>query len=94
MERDYDIFISYSRHDLEKVKVVMAEIERSTDARCWMDLEGIESGKQFVEVIISAINRCDIFLFMLSESSMNSEWTLDELDFAKKKKQTTCHCIY
>lgn len=81
----YDIFISYSRHDLEKVKEIMAEIEQSTNARCWMDLDGIESGEQFENVIISAINRSDTFLFMLSEYSMKSEWTLDELDFAKKK---------
>lgn len=85
MENKYDIFISYSRHDLEKVKEVMAEIEQSTGARCWMDLDGIESGEQFEKVIISAINRSATFLFMLSEYSMNSEWTLDELDFAKKK---------
>lgn len=31
----YDIFIRYSRHDLENVKEVMAGIEQSTTARCW-----------------------------------------------------------
>jgi len=85
MENKYDIFISYSRYNLKKVKEILAEIEQSTDVRCWMDLDGIESGEQFENVIISAINRCEIFLFILSEKSMNSEWTLDELDFAKKK---------
>ena len=85
MENKYDIFISYSRHDLEKVKEAMAEIEQSTTARCWMDLDGIESGEQFKKVIISAINHSDTMLFMLSNSSMRSEWALDELDFAKMK---------
>lgn len=83
----YDIFISYSRHDLERVKVIKQDLELATGASCWMDLDGIESGEQFEKVIISAINRSDTMLFMLSKSSMNSEWALDELDFAKKKKK-------
>lgn len=86
-ENKYDIFISYSRHDLERVKAIKQDLELATGASCWMDLEGIESGEQFEKVIISAINRSDTMLFMLSKSSMNSEWALDELDFAKKKKK-------
>lgn len=83
----FDIFISYSRADLDRVKEIVAEIEDSTGAACWMDLDGIESGEQFENVIISAINGSDIFLFMLSDNSMRSEWTLDEIDFAKSKKK-------
>lgn len=87
MVHNYDIFISYSRHDLEKVKPIKEEIERITDASCWMDLDGIESGEQFKKVIISAINRCPTMLFMLSTHSIHSDWALDELDFAKKKEK-------
>ena len=86
-ENKFDIFISYSRLDLERVKAIKQDVELTTGASCWMDLEGIESGEQFEKVIISAINRSDTMLFMLSKSSMNSEWALDELDFAKKKKK-------
>lgn len=86
-ENKYDIFISYSRLDLEQVKSIKQDVELTTGASCWMDLEGIESGEQFEKVIISAINRSDTMLFMLSKSSMNSDWALDELDFAKKKKK-------
>ena len=82
---EYDIFISYSRKDIEKVKTIKADIESETSADCWMDLDGIESGEQFEKVIISAINRSSIFIFMLSQNSIKSEWTLDELDFAKRK---------
>ena len=87
MTNNYDIFISYSRADLERVKAIKAELERSTGALCWMDLEGIESGEQFEDVIISAINRSDTMLFMLSDCSMRSDWALDELDFAKNKRK-------
>ena len=87
MEKYFDIFISYSRHDVIRVTQIKNELERETQSSCWMDLDGIESGEQFVNVIISAINRCNTVLFMMSEHSMNSEWALDELDFAKKKKK-------
>lgn len=87
MTNNYDIFISYSRHDLEQVRHIKEELERITGASCWMDLDGIESGEQFKKVIISAINRCDTLLFMLSNRSMRSEWALDELNFAKNKKK-------
>lgn len=87
MKKYFDIFISYSRHDVIRVTQIKNELERETQSSCWMDLDGIESGEQFVNVIISAINRCNTVLFMMSEHSMNSEWALDELDFAKKKKK-------
>lgn len=54
----YDIFIRYSRHDLENVKEVMAGIEQSTTARCWMYLDGIESGTG---------NRIPLWMFVLKK---------------------------
>lgn len=86
MDNKYDIFISYSRKNLEQVKKFKKEIESSTNTSCWMDLEGIESGTpKFTKAIIHAINACPIFLFMLSEESQKSENALKELDFAYKK---------
>ena len=81
----YDVFISYSRKDLELVKGIKKEIDRLVGIDCWMDLDGIESGEQFEDVIISAIDRSDTLLFMMSRASMTSEWALDEIDFAKRK---------
>lgn len=82
-----EIFISYSRKDFDKVKAIKDYIDHELGINCWMDLDGIESGDQFKNVIISAINSHDTFLFMLSPNSMQSEWALDELDFAKRKKK-------
>ena len=83
-----DIFISYSRKDLELVSKVKKKIEASTLANCWMDIDegGISSGDpNFTETIIGAINSCPIFLFMLSRDSQVSPFALKELDFAYKK---------
>ena len=83
----YDVFISYSRKDLELVKEIKAEIDCLVGIDCWMDLDGVESGEQFEDLIINAICKCDTILFMMSANSMQSEWALDELDFAKHEKK-------
>lgn len=82
-----EVFISYSRNDLEKVRRIKEKIDNEVGLNCWMDLDGIESGEQFKKVIISAINRHNTILFMLSANSMKSEWALDELDFARRKQK-------
>lgn len=87
MEQKYDIFISYSRKNKETVLEIKDRIERETNASCWMDLDGIESGEEFGDRIIAAINMCDTMLFMRSKESMESEYALKELDFAKYKSK-------
>lgn len=87
----HDVFISYSRKDLALVRRVKDEIEGSTSIRCWMDLNGsnngIESGSSsFNEAIVSAIENCHIFLFMLSRNSQESKNALRELNYAYEEK--------
>ena len=83
-----EIFISYSRKDINLVKPIKDEIETSLEVSCWIDLEGIESGSsKFDEVIISGINECSVFLFMLSSNSQSSEFALNELEFARTKNK-------
>lgn len=81
------IFISYCRKDFAKAKRIKEEIERTTSAKCWMDLDGIESGSQFEDVIISAINNASIVVFMLSNNSMLSRWTKDEVRYAYETRK-------
>lgn len=81
------IFISYKRVDKDRVFELKNEIEQSTGEKCWIDLDGIESDAQFADVIMNAIDRCDIFLFMRSKahnklSSNNSDWTIREVNYA------------
>ena len=62
------IFISYKRVDKEIVYPIVEEIKHKTGVNCWIDLEGIESGDQFQNVIIDAIDNSDIVIFMLSKN--------------------------
>lgn len=84
-----DIFISYSRWNLDKVKAIKEDIEKATGVDCWMDLNAIESGSsQFTQDIVDGINGCRVFLFMLSKESQVSEFALRELNLAVKKAKT------
>ena len=62
------IFVSYKRHDKDIVFPIVEEIKQKTGVGCWIDLEGIESGDQFQNVIIDAIDNADIVIFMLSQN--------------------------
>lgn len=83
----HEIFISYSRKDIRVVTEIKKYIDNAVGINCWFDINGIESGEQFMKVIIAAIRNHDTILFMKSAQSMQSEWALDELDFAKHKNK-------
>lgn len=79
----HKIFISYSRSDYPTVIKIKDEIENLIEAGlCWIDMSGIESDSQFIDVIIDAIDSSDIFLFMYSKHSEHSEWTRKEIEYA------------
>ena len=82
-----EVFISYSRKDLERVRKIKSEIDQQVGIDCWMDLDGIASDKQFVKVIINAIKLHDTMLFMLTENSMQSRWALREIGFAEREEK-------
>ena len=86
------IFISYKRTDKEVVFKIKDKVENATREKCWIDLDGIESDAMFKSVIINAINKCQVFLFMYSQkhseiSDFENDWTIKELNFASKKKK-------
>lgn len=86
------IFISYKRVDKDKVFKIKDQVESATGEKCWIDLDGVESDAQFANVIIKAINECEVFLFMYSAAhsqitDYKNDWTVRELDFAQHKKK-------
>ncbi len=70
-----DIFISYSREDKAIVLPFIDKINKEVGTQCWIDLDGIESGEQFENKIIQAIDSAQIVLFVLSDNSLKSDWT-------------------
>lgn len=86
-KKQYDIFISYSRKDIDKVLPIVKEIE-SKGISVWFDINGIESGEEFVTKIATAIDNSDSILFMYTENSVNGQWTQKEVMYAKEQKKT------
>lgn len=87
MENSKPIFISYSRLDKNIVFPFVKRIEQELNTICWIDSEGIESGSQFEEVIVNAIEESSVVLFMLSDSSINSKWTKREVLYAEDERK-------
>ncbi len=85
-KKKYDIFISYSRKDIDKVLPIVKEIE-SKGISVWFDIDGIESGDEFVTKIATAIDNSDSVLFMYTENSVNGQWTQKEVMYAKEQKK-------
>ena len=86
-EKKERIFISYKRVDKERVFVIKDGIKKATGEDCWIDLDGIESNAQFVAKIVSAIDECDVFLFMRSKehnniTNLETDWTIREVNYA------------
>ena len=79
----HDVFISYSRKDLAFVRSFAKRIEDEVHTVPWVDLKGIETGVQFEDVIVEAINNCELVLFLFSKNSLGSPWTKKEVMYAK-----------
>ena len=84
---DYRVFVSYSRADKPQVLDLIRKIEAETGVRCWIDLTGVESGSQFEDIIIKAIDRSEVFLLMVSDTFLQSQWTKREVYYAETEKK-------
>lgn len=80
------VFISYARKDKDEVYPIVDMLEKN-GIDCWIDKDGIESGDEFKKVIITAINECNAFIYMLSDNAVESEWVGKEYGHAKRKEK-------
>ena len=84
----YDGFISYSRKDLDDVSSILETIKTAIpNLSYWFDINGIESGDEFEDKIIYAIDNSSYVLFALSENSIQSQWTKAEVKYAKNTEK-------
>lgn len=92
----YDVFISYSRKDyMDEQKNVISgnEVSKIKDALTkagisyWFDEEGIYSGQNFVEKIVTNIENAKVFLFLSTANANKSPWTCKEIASADEFKK-------
>ena len=82
----YDVFISYSHKDKVEVLELCKELARN-GISYWIDNREIKNGDEFKSVIVEAIEKSSIFLFISSINSNTSEWTAKEVGVAVKQRK-------
>ena len=84
---DNKVFVSYSRKDKDQVFAIVDWIQKSLGIKCWIDVNGIESGQQFEDKIMGAIEESEVVIFMMSENSLASEYARKEVKYADIQKK-------
>jgi len=77
----HQVFISYSRQDKEVV-LPICQILQAKGITIWIDLNGKYHGKNFKEVIVDAIEKSSVVLFVSSEKSNVSHYVQQEVAIA------------
>ena len=81
------VFISYSSKDTQAIKEIIAKLSEKGIAY-WKAPEMIPAGSNYAREIPRAIERCEVFLIILSESSQQSIWVEKEIDCAINNRKT------
>ncbi|MBN1996622.1 TIR domain-containing protein [candidate division KSB1 bacterium] len=78
---DYDVFLSYSRQDSSVVNEIMTALKEK-NLSFWVDKESINWGTKFGEEIAYALSKSQFIIFCISNSYLQSNWCLEELNIA------------
>jgi hypothetical protein len=87
------VLISYSRKDLAFVERLAKDLQ-AAGLEVWYDLSGLEGGTRWGQEIQSAIQRCQIFVVVLSPNSIDSEWVEKEFMYANSLKRKIIPLLY
>ena len=74
----YDVFVSYSRRDEERVGLVVRSLEQA-GVRVWRDNERIQGGEYYGESIAAAIRASKVVIVMCSPHSLQSDEVHNEI---------------
>lgn len=81
-----DVFISYNSADRRYADDVKSGLEKN-GVSCWIAPECIPGGADYADSIPKAIDRCKVFVLILTENAQKSVYVLKELDRAVNKKK-------
>lgn len=80
---DYDIFLSYSRSDVDFVKSFEHKLKKE-GYKVWRDTHSLRGGERINAAIVKAMRRSKCFIPIISENSNDSDWVFGEIDEAVK----------
>ncbi len=79
-----DIFISYSRRDVEVAKILSQTLE-ALGYTVWWDMTGLHGGQTFAKVIQQKLSEAKCAIVLWSPDSVASQWVHAEASFADKR---------
>lgn len=82
-----EIFLSYSRADSDLALSIWDSLKKN-DFKLWVDQKDIMKGQRWDTTIEYALNESSIFLVIVSEHSLKSNYVLDEISFALDEGKT------
>jgi TIR domain len=74
------VFVSYSRADLEAIKILVQDLE-DAGHESWFD-QALTGGQRWWDNILSNIRSCEVFVSGLTPDSLESQACKRELDYA------------
>ena len=81
----YDVFISYSRKDAERVREIVEHLS-NFDLKIWFDRQSILHGVRIRDTILAGIRASSVVIVFISQHSLVSRWVLNELDTAMMRE--------
>jgi TIR domain len=75
------VFVSYSSRDRDAVKSLVQDLQ-DADEQVWMD-QRLAGGEAWWRAILEQIRGCDVFIFALSQNSIESKPCQAELQYAQ-----------
>ncbi len=79
--RNKDVFISYKSEEVKEAEWLRSKLEKS-GISCWMAPSSLSDASAYSSEVTTAIKNCKALVFVMSEKSQTSKWTLRELDYA------------
>ncbi len=76
-----NVFISFAKEDKSKVSR-LEEIVRHSGGRGWQFVYDLYGARDWATEIQYKIDQCEVFLFVITNNSLQSEWCLKELQHA------------
>jgi hypothetical protein len=89
--KDKYIFVSYAHKDNDLVLPFIEELQKKFNV--WYDA-GIRYGQEWEEEILEKLNGCFLFLFFVTENSLNSENCSDEIYKAREEKKNFINIVF
>lgn len=86
MSKTCDVFVSYSRHDQNRVRPWVSRLQAG-GLEVFFDTESLVGGVEWREAIVEAIAACKLVIFIASKTAFESDYVPKELALAEQNKK-------